>query len=242
MKQPVPWLVALVGSALAALAWGTRPVPADRFRPIYPGIALDRSARAVRIRARVVLREGPLELLVCRTGTKEHESILATDVSPRLLAAALIMAGGVPGKPYRYEPFRPPTGTAVSIRLAWRRGTRPVEVSARSWVRYMRTRKPLDRDWVFVGSRVETIQETGEKRFLADDGDLVTLANFYAPLLDLPLQSTASDEALLFEANTKAIPPIGTMATVTFRLRVPASRPSTRPSSRPPRARPPRAR
>ena len=223
--------MALLPAGPGAVSASSAPTHAQ-YRAVFPSIELNARAHAVRIPARVVLREGPLELFICRTGTKEHESILATDVEPRLLAAALVMAGAVRGTPCRFDPFRPPTGTSVAIGMAWRQNGRPMHASPRTWVRHVRTRRPLDLDWVFVGSRVETIPETGEKRFLADDGDLVTLANFYAPLLDLPLRSTASDADLLFEANRDAIPPLGTRVTVTFRVKVASasSTPTTRPS------------
>lgn len=236
----------LAGSVNALAATGSRPVP-HGFRRVFPQVELNRRSHAVRVPARVVLRDGPLELLICRAGTKEHESILATDVPPRLLAMALIMAGAVQGTPCRFDPFRPPTGTPVSIRLAYRRAGRPVHASARTWVRYMGTHKRLDRDWVFVGSRWQTIPDTGERRFLADDGDLVTLANFFAPLLDLPLHSTASDAALLFEANTDAIPPVGTLVAITFLVKAPTTpttqrlRPSPSMQPKPAATRPTRA-
>src|SRR5262245_43116435 len=45
--------------------------------------------KRVLIEAEVCLREGPLELLMCRKQTKEHESILHTAVDARLIHATL---------------------------------------------------------------------------------------------------------------------------------------------------------
>src|ERR1043166_8218583 len=45
-------------------------------RPFQPGVRIDWEQKAVEIDARVVLREGPLELFACSPQTKEHESIL----------------------------------------------------------------------------------------------------------------------------------------------------------------------
>src|SRR5262249_40540047 len=45
--------------------------------------------KRILIEAEVCLREGPLELLMCRKQTKEHESILHTAVDARLIHATL---------------------------------------------------------------------------------------------------------------------------------------------------------
>ena len=56
-----------------------------------------------------MLREGPLEHLLCLKGTKEHEAILATDAQPRQIHAGLLLTGAEPGHPVRFLPkFEPP--------------------------------------------------------------------------------------------------------------------------------------
>src|SRR5262249_52964302 len=67
--------------------------------------------RRVLVNAYVCLREGEfgLECLLCRRGTKEHESILAADVDARTIHAGLLAAGAEPGAPVVFDPeFRPP--------------------------------------------------------------------------------------------------------------------------------------
>src|SRR5262245_21491077 len=41
----------------------------------------------------VCLREGPLEVLLCKKGTKEHEAIVRVDADSKLIHLALIAAG-----------------------------------------------------------------------------------------------------------------------------------------------------
>ena len=70
--------------------------------------------------------------------------------------------------------------------------------------------KVLDRDWVFAGSVLYDDPFTKKKRYAADDGDLITVANFASAILDLPIESSASDAERLFQTNTPEIPEIGT--------------------------------
>ena len=53
--------------------------------------------------------------------------------------------------------------------------------------------------------------------FLADGGDLFTVANFTAAILDVPFASSGNDDERSFVANTEKIPPKNTYVTVTLR-------------------------
>src|ERR1700733_7470506 len=111
------------------------------------------NARRVLVSSRVCLREGALELLLTRKGTKEHESILSADIDARNVHEALLLAGAESGSTVRFNPrYRPPTGTPIKISLIYREGARQVVVSARSWVRNSNTREELESNWVFAGS------------------------------------------------------------------------------------------
>lgn len=74
--------------------------------------------------------------------------------------------------------------------------------------------RELDADWVFVGSGFYKDPETGKNVYLAEDGDLICVANFSNAVLDVPVRSSASNETLLFEAHTDRIPPKGTAVTL----------------------------
>jgi hypothetical protein len=45
---------------------------------------------------------------------------------------------------------------------------------------------------------------------MANDGDLICVANFESAMLDIPVNSPASDDHRAFIANTERIPPLGT--------------------------------
>ena len=65
-------------------------------------------------------------------------------------------------------------------------------------------------DWVFAGSELIEDPATKKPIYAADDGDLITVANFSSAILDLPFASTANDTDRLYVANTDRIPPRGT--------------------------------
>jgi len=231
--------------ALAAVALppdgpaGTDPaVPVDNFRP-EPGwkplgtaLWFDPKGRRLVVRARVVLREGPLEHLLCWKGTKEHEAILATAAPPRQIHAGLLLTGAEPGHPVRFQPkFAPPAGTPIHIELSWDERAEPRRADAREWVFDEHHKAPLSTDWVFAGSQLVELEPGKPPYYSADDGDLITVANFASAILDLPFASTADDTDRSFVARTDHIPPRGTFVTMYLRPRpardgkTPAARP-----------------
>src|SRR5947209_20093416 len=74
---------------------GFKPDPA--WKPLGKSVWFDAKQRKLIVRARVALREGALEHLLCLEQTKEHQSVLATDAVPRLIHSGLILAAGEPG-------------------------------------------------------------------------------------------------------------------------------------------------
>jgi hypothetical protein len=66
---------------------------------------------------------------------------------------------------------------------------------------------------------------TKKKAYAADEGDLITVANFQSAILDLPIASSASDADRGFATNTAKIPPIGTEVFVVLTPR--KSKPAT---------------
>ena len=174
-------------------------------------------ARRVLVSAEVCLREGQLELLMCRKQSKEHESILTADVDARKIHEALLLTGATEGSPVQYAPkYRPASGTKIRVSLQYMdKDNKLVTVPARSWVKNMNTGKELDTDWVFAGSRlVDNPLDPGKKRYLANDGDLICVSNFETALLDLPIKSPKDNADLVFVAFTERIPPLETKVVV----------------------------
>ena len=76
--------------------------------------------RRVVLAAAVCLREGPLEMFLCRTNTKEHEAIVHVDTDARLIHTALLAAGAKPGTTVKWEPkYQPATGSVIKVSVRY---------------------------------------------------------------------------------------------------------------------------
>jgi hypothetical protein len=195
---------------------------------------IDPKAKRVILRARVVLREGVLEHLLCLKGSKEHEAIIATDAIPTRIHASLLAIGAEPGHPVRFVPkFDPPAGSTIGIEFTWKQDGKIHQTDARQWVRDEKTKAPLAIDWVFGGSELYVDPITKKTIYAADEGDLITVANFGSAILDLPIASSASDADRVFVTNTEKIPPLGTDVFVSLSPRPSNSKKAPAPDAKP---------
>jgi hypothetical protein len=194
--------------------------PDPDWRPLGRSLWFDPKQKQLVVKARVVLREGPLEHLMCLKGTKEHEAILATDALPRQIHAGLLLTGAEPGHPVRFIPkFEPPAGTPIAIELVWKKDGKTNRVDARHWVKDEKTKKPLAHEWVFAGSQLFEDAVTKKMIYAADEGDLITVANFGSAILDLPFASSANDADRVFSADPARVAPSGTEVFMMLRPR-----------------------
>jgi len=193
-------------------------------RRISP-ISLDPKNRNVGFDAEVCQREVMLEFLICRTSTKEHESIMKTDALPSHIHAGLLALGLTRGKPARWSTtregvsrFGPPQGPELEITLKWtdKNGVKHTDLAG-DWLKGVGKGKlPGPKNWIFVGSEM-----LPDNTYAADiNGEVVSVSNFSASLIDVPFKSSKDagegNEAAEYSANTKAIPPVGTKVRVTI--------------------------
>jgi hypothetical protein len=177
--------------------------------------------RRVLVEAEVCLREGPLELLMCRKGTKEHEAILHSAAFAHEIHAALLAASAKTGNPAKYSNekpfFTPASGTTIKITLQYeKKAGETVTIDAKEWVRNANTRKALDKDWVFAGSQFfkDPDDPKAPPYYLANNGDVICVSNFTDAMLDLPINSPKENNELAFEAWTERIPPLNAKVTM----------------------------
>jgi hypothetical protein len=173
-------------------------------------LLIEGDKRSVQVDAVVCLREGALEQLLTRKGSKEHEAILAADIDARDLHKALLLTGAEPGSPVNYLPkFKAPSGPKVKVFVRWEEKGKVRTEPAQTWVQDVTTKKALDSDWVFAGSRFvkNILDESKPDYYLANDGDVICVANFESALLDLPFSSSKDDAERSFVAFTQRIPP-----------------------------------
>jgi hypothetical protein len=92
------------------------PIPLNQQKTVL----LDRDGHRVLLKGHVCLREGLLEMLLCLSQTKEHESVISLNSDAYLIHAALLLAGAEPGHPARYgEAFEPAEGDRIDINIHW---------------------------------------------------------------------------------------------------------------------------
>ncbi|MEO8495135.1 MAG: YdjY domain-containing protein [Planctomycetota bacterium] len=172
---------------------------------------IDPQRKLVVVDGEVALRDGGLEMFACPKGSKEHESVIAVHSNAQLVHAGLLAVGAIAGHPVQFDPeYAPATGTVVDIFLLWQDDKGKHKVRAQEWVKDAKTGEEMKYDWVFGGSGFWTDQSTGEKYYHADGGDFICLSNFSTATLDLPIESSQANNALLFSAFTERIPPRGT--------------------------------
>jgi len=184
-------------------------------KPFAPGVRIDWTKRRVEVDARVVLREGALELFACTPQTREHESILVVHARPLHIFQALGLIGLEPGAPATYDrdkdTWSPPRGQRLSLGVQYTGEGDTHEVPIERWMRSVKTQKPPPPiNWVFAGSRTWT-----DGRFAADpDGTVVGVVDFDTALISVGELHSADNELLWLEANTSEIPPLGAKCTL----------------------------
>lgn len=173
----------------------------------------DKKNRRVIVDGYIALREGPLEMLACLVGTKEHESIVATFCKAQTVHAGLLAVGAEQGKPVQWEPtFRPPSGSEIQVFALWvdKNGQRK-NIDVRQWIKVVDTEQEvLDKNFVFAGSLFWEDPDSGKKIYQAESGDLICVSNFSTATLDVPIESSKVNSGLMFMAFTERIPPQGT--------------------------------
>jgi hypothetical protein len=193
-----------------------------RSKPLGENIWLETKGdeRRVLVGSVVCLREGNfgLECLLCKRGTKEHESILVTTADAKVIHAALEVAKMKAGSPVQYEPkFVAPSGDKVKVTLLFEKKGKWVSLPAQKMIRHAKTKKDLEFDWVFAGSRLykNPDDSNGVPIYLANnDGAYISISNVMTAMLDLPVDSPKSLENRIYEPNTPNIPPLDTSVTI----------------------------
>jgi hypothetical protein len=204
------------------------PIP-DTYKPLNKGktVFFENAAdgtRRVHLLTEVVLREGPLEVFLCKLNTKEHEAILHVDADAQVIHTALLAAKATPGHPVQYvdpktgkSDFKLPTGTPIKVTVTYREKGKVKTSPAGDWVKNPKAHKTLDMDWVFAGSRVFKDPEgKNPDYYMANNGEVITLSNFPDSMLDVPFKSSKDAADLIFEADTAKIPPLRSPVLVTL--------------------------
>jgi hypothetical protein len=185
-----------------------------KLHPVYP-VWIDKKNKEVILIGTVCRANYPLEFFATYPD-RGYESVVVIYTQPSIVHTALLALGAKPGKPVQFDPkYIPPSGAEVAINVAWmdQNGKRQ-KVRAQEWIRDIKTKKQLDVNWVFAGSLFWEDKATGEKSYLADRGDFISVLNLPTALLDVPIKSASEIESRLFEGFTERLPAPGTPVTL----------------------------
>jgi len=177
--------------------------------------------RRVHVIAEVCLRDGPLEVFLCKKNTKEHEAVLAADVDAREIHLALIAAGAKFGSTVKFRPdYIPAKGDVIKVFVTFNLNGKLVTRPAQDWVQQFKTKKEMAHDWVFAGSRFFKDPDDPQKApfYCANNGEVISIANFPDSMLDLPVKSSKEESELGFRAWTERIPPLKTKVIITLEV------------------------
>ncbi|HEX4607718.1 MAG TPA: YdjY domain-containing protein, partial [Urbifossiella sp.] len=162
--------------------------------------------------------EGPLEVFVCKRGTKEHEAVLRVDLDASKIHELLLFAGAETGTPTQFvdprtsEPkFKAATGTPVKVLVHYRKDGKAHTHPAQEWVWNTGKKRSLEVSaWVFAGSQFlkDPDRPDAPPFYAANSGEVVALSNFAYSMLEVPMEISKDDAQLNYEAKTDRIPPL----------------------------------
>jgi len=185
---------------------------------------IDVKRKLVVVGGEICLREGMLEMFACPKRTKEHEAIVAVDSKAYVIHAALLAVGAKAGQPVKFHPqYEPASGSEIDVLVLWRDADgKKRQTPAQQWIRNVKTRQPMKHAWVFAGSGFWEDPDTGQRHYHAESGDMICVSNFSTAMMDLPVESPQGTSALLFDAFTDRIPPLGTKVRLVLKPKVAA--------------------
>jgi hypothetical protein len=194
------------------------PPPAARSLSKTSSLWIDPKLKRVYADGYVIMNRGLLEMFACPMNTKEHESVVAILAKSSQVHAALLAVGAMPGTPVRYSPaFLPATGQRIRVWVSWLDKDGKYQVAdARTWIRQGDTTKTMEVDWVFAGSGFWKDDRDGKEHYQADSGDMICVSNFSTAMLDVPVESSAQADALIYSPFTERIPERGTPIRLTL--------------------------
>lgn len=228
----------LLPIVFAHALFAAQPKEPDWISP-SPGLRIDRASQVVEFQATACLSPDPsgrvvdyLELFVCSWDSREHESLLATDIKPSQVHAALLLAGAKPGRPAEFVRSgerlqrKPAEGSRIRVSFIWTVDGTESLAEPHEWVSHAETDEPLSNaGFVFAGS-----QQIGEKYAADTEGTLISLVVFDVKIDETisrgvetlawvtPMSHEAAIDESVWIANPETYPPRDTPVTVRLKV------------------------
>jgi hypothetical protein len=176
-----------------------------------PHIRIDWTLQRVEVDVVVVLRDGLLELVACRPGTREHESIFVAGATAVHIYQALGLIGLEPGSPPSWDPLNetlvPSTGPTLRILVQHGEGDDTTVDNLNHWLWDARQDRQVEGlSWVFSGS----VEVAGAGLAAEYEGTLITVVDFGSALISPSTSYSESNEMLWLVPHTEVMPAVGT--------------------------------
>jgi hypothetical protein len=210
---------ALGQSREGELAPGFSPVAREpKVREISPGIfeigkvRVDKQKRTIEFPAVVNMKEGLAEYFLVSTQGKVHESVLRTEVEPYQVHVAMLLLGGKGAQTNFFAPDQPPAGDPITIEVSWKGLLSTKRVAAEEMVFDRAKNKAMSKGpWIYNGS----FQFEG--MFVAQQtGSIISVIADPEALINNPRERRDDDDN--WTVNSKAVPSVETLVTVTIRV------------------------
>lgn len=108
---------AVPATSPAAEKAAEKPVPLNK----QGTVLLDAPGGRLILKGRMCLKEGLLEMLVCKANTKEHESVFSVDSDAFVIHGGLLALGAKTGRPVQFQPeYRAPEGQKIAVTVSWK--------------------------------------------------------------------------------------------------------------------------
>jgi len=224
---------------MLVLAWVCTAQEAEKEKPkatVIDGVKILPDRGGLEIAGKVCQREGILDFLSVRTGGREYESILAMDVKPSALHAALLVMGAHAGPTDAYVEWKrkqdvaegkPVTdikaGTKLKLTVIWTTEdgkTREVPATSLLFNRRTKQMEPETNPWVFTGSYFGKTLEDQTIYVADEDGAVVSVKSEPSAVINLAVDAgnpyDSQDEG--FIPNKDVVPKAGTAVVLRIQL------------------------
>ena len=199
------------------------------------GIVVDLDLQLCALPVEVCVCKELLEYVLVTQHGASHESLLATQVAPTLLNAALVTLGAKKGTNVRWKEkdprpteeerrngaathdVEPPTGVTFFMYVAWRVGEETYFFRLEDLITNLDRGRSMQRHgWVYLGSRMVQPKPSDPTRVLAAEleGNLINLSFFRAGNTLFTACLDACVYQTIWAPNAALIPPTGTKLTM----------------------------
>lgn len=186
------------------------------------GVEYVPSAGRIDVSGWVNMQRGLVEVFACTPEGKTHESVVVLDCVPSGVHAGLLALRLRPGTPVELGTegeYRPPTGDPVEIRVRWTdAGGEAHSARAEDWIWDEKDARSMPHcAWIFAGSFLQPSASDPSGGTYAANlvKSIVTTYHDATSVLENPFAEGADDT--VYYANERAVPPVGTPVTVSFR-------------------------